>query len=121
MHIILWLLILNAVLGVALFEWTWKRTERQRTVCEERDSNFPGFRRLDVHLWIKWKFYPGACLWLIPRILQAIFAIACCYVSHQICYFGADWSKPLTGIRRWFWMKEYNFTTRTVLSSMGYR
>lgn len=121
MHFILWLLLLNAACGLAIFEWTWKRVERQRTICEERDSQWPGFRRVDVHLWKKWKFYPGACIWLIPRTILIMFTIFACFVTHHICYFCADWSKPLTGFRRWVWMKNYNWACRMALMCMGYR
>jgi len=38
MHCFVYVLAVNAVIGLLMFEWAWKRVERQRTVCEERDS-----------------------------------------------------------------------------------
>jgi hypothetical protein len=38
MNILLIVFAVQAILGVIAFEWAWKRTERQRTTVEERDS-----------------------------------------------------------------------------------
>ena len=63
------LFILQGFLGVALFEWAWKTAERVRKGEEKMMQEFPYFRRLDVHLWSRWKFYPGCFIMLVPRTL----------------------------------------------------
>jgi hypothetical protein len=88
MNILLIVFAVQAILGVIAFEWAWKRTERQRTTVEERDSQFPAFRRLDVHLWRKLKFYPGAIFVLIPRLLVAFFTLFGSYFIQSFLYLG---------------------------------
>ena len=52
-----------------MIEWAWYKTKRYRDGNEARDSKYPGYRRLDVHKWARWKFYPGALLILPARAL----------------------------------------------------
>lgn len=58
-----------------------------------------------MHLWKKWKFYPGAILWLTPRIVLIISNLIYILIGTRIAYFGKDVSRPLTGFRRKVWMK----------------
>ena len=57
--------------GLALFEWAWASVKSIRDVNEERDSQFPAFRRLDAKKWNKFRFYLGAVTILPLRILIA--------------------------------------------------
>ena len=43
--------VLNAALGHLLFERAWARTKRHRETNEERDKNFPAWRRNDAPKW----------------------------------------------------------------------
>ena len=43
------IIVINAAVGLTLFEMTWKKLERLRNVVEERDSQFQPFRRWDIH------------------------------------------------------------------------
>jgi len=61
--------ILQGCLGIYLVELSLKRMKRAIEVVEERDSLFPSYRRLDVQNWKRSVFYPGAFLFLIPRLL----------------------------------------------------
>jgi hypothetical protein len=54
------LLVLNALIGAAMLEFAWSASSRHREVNEERDKNFPAWRRLDAHKWSKWAMYPLA-------------------------------------------------------------
>jgi hypothetical protein len=54
------LLVLNALIGAAMLEFAWSASSRHREVNEERDKNFPAWRRLDAHKWNKWAMYPLA-------------------------------------------------------------
>ena len=78
MHWLVYMFAINAICGLLMFEWAWMRVKRQRTICEERDSQFPGFRRIDVPKWRKWKFQLGACLWLFPRAIIAVVTLIQC-------------------------------------------
>lgn len=56
---------MNALVGLALFEFAWASTKRYRTVDEARDSRFPALRRNDVKNWSRLKLMPVA-LTLMP-------------------------------------------------------
>ena len=45
------ILTLNAVLGLAFFEWTWQKTGRYRNPIKELDAQFPELARLDAKKW----------------------------------------------------------------------
>ena len=96
------------------------RTVRQRTVDEARDSQFPGFRRVDVHLWSRAKFYPGAVFVLVPRMFAAFIGLALSYVTQGLLYFGVSKEVPLSGVRRWLWLKHMDFITSVFLRVLGY-
>ena len=66
------LLITNAILGLAWFEWAWWKNRRFRKPIPELEALLPAFRRTDAHRWSKWKFYPGAMTVLIPRFLFGV-------------------------------------------------
>ena len=58
----------QAILGLIALEYAWCRLKRIREVDEDRDSQFPAFRRVDVKNWSKLKFYPGAMLTMPSRL-----------------------------------------------------
>ena len=43
-----------------------------KSVDEQRDEQFPAFRRLDAKLWHRCKFYPGAMFSMPARMLTLI-------------------------------------------------
>ena len=45
------LTLINALIGLLSFEWAWYSLKPVREVNEERDSQYPAFRRLDVRKW----------------------------------------------------------------------
>ena len=49
--------ILNFLLGHGLLTWAWHNTQRIRQVDEERDSQFPAYRRVEAKNWEKWRHY----------------------------------------------------------------
>ncbi len=90
----------QGILGVCLFEWAWKQTERVRLAEEDMMREFPSFRRLDAHLWSRKKFYPGCFLMLVPRtvfIFGSVFFVGGC---QRLLFAGQDMSVPLGGWRR---------------------
>lgn len=53
----------NAVLGIALFELAYSQiAPRIKDGNEERDKIYPVFRRTDTRKWSRLSFYPGAIL-----------------------------------------------------------
>merc|ERR1712241_1147571 len=71
-------------------------------VVEERDSQFPSWRRLDVKYWKRSAFYPGAFFLMVPRIFGLIFTFLSKGIGMRLCYVGRGqpFDKPLKGIRR---------------------
>ena len=86
------LLIINAVLGLIMFEYAWGATKRHRQVDEERDKRFPAFRRLDVPRWNKMLMYPAAATILVPRCMLFIGGTIAHVVLHKILFLGTDLS-----------------------------
>ena len=66
-RLLLGVFIAQGICGVILFEWAWKKTERVRLGEKAMFDEFPSFKRLDLHLWCRSKFYPGCVILLIPR------------------------------------------------------
>jgi hypothetical protein len=72
-----------------------------REVNEERDSQYPAYRRWDVNKWAKWKFYPGAILLLPLKFVMVVMVLLVLYVIVRIVTIGHDFSKD-DPIRGWF-------------------
>ena len=70
---ILLLLVVNAVAGILIVEWILNKCSPILKINEERDSKYPAYRRHDTHLWTRWRLYPGAMTYLIPRTVIAVF------------------------------------------------
>jgi hypothetical protein len=90
---------------------------------EERDKNYPAFRRYDSKNWRRWKFYPGAMLWMPSRILA--YAISCTSIgilcAPLTC--GHDFKKgPMKkGCMRTFVKWIYKTLTSLALATTGVR
>ena len=66
-NIIYFFLVAQAIIGFFAIEWAFSRNTRFMTLDEERDKNYPAFRRYDSKNWKRWKFYLGAMLWMPTR------------------------------------------------------
>lgn len=88
--------------GIALFELSLHLMRRSINVVEERDSQFPSWRRLDVQYWKRSAFYPGAFLYMVPRCACLINTVISMTIGMRLCYVGSGlpFDKPLSGIRR---------------------
>lgn len=95
-------LVINAILGLILFEWAWKKTGRFRNPINELNAQFPELARLDAPLWQKWKLYPGAVTLLIPRLFLMTFSGIIMVVLLNVILIGHDSSSPITGCRKAF-------------------
>lgn len=92
----------NALIGIALFEWAYYQTRRHRKVDEERDSLFPAWRRLDVKRWSRLKLYPCAITIMPVRLIWAAFSFIFLFLMAKICYRKNDSNKPLSCRRKFF-------------------
>ncbi len=97
-HAIIWP-VLNALIGLLIFELSWKKTRPIREIDEARDSKYPSFRRYDAKLWQRWKFYPGALTLMFPRLILVILNLVLCWILTLIITIGFDMEQPLTGWR----------------------
>ena len=66
------MLCVNAVIGLILFEWAWFRMRRFRKPNKDLDVIYPAYRRDDALKWSKMKLYPGALTLLVPRLFIAV-------------------------------------------------
>ena len=65
------------------------------------------FRRLDAEKWRKWKFYPGAMFFLVPRLLILVILAIILLILLTIFLLGHDKTKPMSGFRRWIVRRIY--------------
>ena len=66
--ILIYYLVLSAILGLIAFEYSWAITYNLRKGRKDLDELHPAQVRRD-DLSQKWKFYPGAMVLFIPRLL----------------------------------------------------
>jgi len=97
-HAIIWP-VLNALIGIIIFELSWKKTKPIREIDEARDSRYPSFRRYDAVMWKRWKFYPGAITFMFPRLLLVLLNLGLSWILTLIITIGFDMDQPLTGWR----------------------
>ncbi len=93
MNTILVLVLLNFLLGLSLFEWSWTKSTRVRYALESRDSLFPAWRRKDVFQWSKLKMYPFALTIMPIRICLFLSLLVATYVGTRIIF----WRTEITG------------------------
>ena len=75
----------------------------------------PSFRRKDVHLWRKWRFYLGAMTVCIPRMIGGIITGLIIVIEINLCMIAHDRSKPLSdGCRKWCLKWVYNIGARAL-------
>lgn len=82
----------QAVLGIIMIEYAWSRNKRFLIQDEERDKNYPLFRRHDSKYWARWKFYPGAILWLPTRFFGLIIIALTFNIIASLLTCGHDFS-----------------------------
>ena len=84
------LMLLNSLLGLVLFEWSWLKSARVRKVVASRDGLFPAWRRNDVSHWSKLKMYPSALTIMPVRIVLFMFLLVATYVGTRIIFWKTD-------------------------------
>ena len=62
---------------------------------------FPGYRRLDVKNWSRWKFYPGALFLMPTRAFLMCLMVLICASTMYIASCCHDFKKgPVSGFRK---------------------
>lgn len=91
---------LNAILGLIIFEYCWYKMWRFRQPIKELEDLMPAYRRYDSNKWSKWKFYPGAVTCMLPRFIFGVscFAFLCVFLFFALI--GQSMDKPISGCRR---------------------
>lgn len=99
---VLWIyLAAQAIIGIILIECSWSMTSRYRNENKDRDESYPTARRLDVGRWARWKFYPGAMLFLLTRVILFIVMLLLLSIIVKLLSIGHDFKKgPLKGCRK---------------------
>ena len=82
------LLIVNAVVGLYLFESAYYRLRRFRNPNKDLDALYPAYRRDDAAKWQKWRLYPGALTILIPRLFLSVLILLNCVLWLSIFMIG---------------------------------
>ena len=66
--------------GLIIFEWAYQKVKPIREINEERDSQYPAYRRLDVKNWARWKFWFGAMTWMQIRLIMPMLILFLQYI-----------------------------------------
>ena len=94
------LLIINALVGLVMFEFAWAATKRYRKLDELRDSRFPAWRRNDVKNWSRLKLYPTALTIMPFRVISFVVANVIVALINKVILLGLDLEKPIPVSRR---------------------
>ena len=94
-------LVFNAVIGLISFEWAWYTTRRHRKPILELSAQFPELCRNDAPKWKKWKHYPGAITFLVPRFVICLALGLLMALVIKLCLIGYGRERPLEGCRKW--------------------
>ena len=94
------LLCLNALVGLAALEWAWAKFLRYRQPIAEVNAAYPGLRRTDCPQWSKWRFYPGALLAFLPRLVMFASSLICLGFFLRVASVGQAEDKPISGLRK---------------------
>jgi len=62
-------MVIQAIIGLLLFEWAWGKTARVRECPKSLNHKFHSFARLDAHKWRRWKLYPCALTTMPSRVV----------------------------------------------------
>ena len=92
-------LIFSTSIGFCFFEIAWSRIVRYRDLDDERDSNFPAWRRMDVKNWHKVYFYLGALTIFTTKMIICLGSLAVCAGLLKVIALGHQYGTPMVGVR----------------------
>ena len=93
------LFLVNALVGIALLEWAWYKSRRFRQPIHELTEKFPWWSRPDAPKWKKWKLYPGAATFLVPRLALLVLTTFLTLILINVLLIGHNRNDPITGFR----------------------
>ena len=94
-----WVLIINGIVGLVLFEYAYHKTRRFRNPNKDLDELYPAYRRRDALNWSKLRFYPGAIFLFIPRFVATLILLILGVIIMNILMIGYQRGTPITGCR----------------------
>ena len=107
------ILVFNALVGIFILERTWKRVSRFRNPPSmELEELFSAHSRKDALNWKRWKLYPGAMFFLVPRMVFCLVSLLLCVLCTKIFLCGHKQNVPLHGCRKKMINWSYNFFIR---------
>jgi len=86
-------MVIQAIIGLILFEYFWAKTKRYREINKKRDEKFPEYRRNDAKYWTRARFYPGALLTMPTRLVIHFGCLICAMISVNVFTLGHDFNK----------------------------
>ena len=95
------IIILNGILGLAIFEFVWFKTRRFRKPIKELELQLPECKRDDGKKWVKWKHLTGAVTLLIPRFLAVASIILGSAFVINILMIGHVEGQPIKGWKKY--------------------
>ena len=108
------LLIINAAVGLVLFEKSYYRLRRFRNPNKDLDALYPAYRREDAAKWQKWRLYPGALTILVPRLFLSVLILLNCVLWLSVFMIGHKKDMPITGCRKRALQFVYKFTVHAI-------
>ena len=115
-------MIINAIIGIAIFEYAYWLSRRIRDGDEDRDSKFPAMRRTDTRKWRRWKFWPFAMTLLPLRIFTLLYMAIIIVLKFKFLGCGHDFNKgPLkAGFLKSFLYKWVRLSDYLLLANCGF-
>ena len=86
-------IIVQAIIGLAAFEWAYWKVSRFREIDEEREEYFKAIARQDAPYWARWKFYPLAMFAFMTRVILLTTGLIVLFVSISFLCIGHDFDK----------------------------
>ena len=80
--------VVQGLIGVALLEWSWAKTNRLRNAEPEMIAQFPDWTKPGIEKWQRYKFYPGCFLMLIPRVIYIFIVLFWIGFWQKLLYLG---------------------------------
>ena len=93
-------MIANALFGIICLEYALSKTKKHRIADEERDKNYPAFRRYDAPKWSRPRLYPLAMTILPTRFFLFAGGFVHLGIVLSILTIGVDVREPEPGRQR---------------------
>ena len=114
--------VVSAIIGILSVEYAFAQTKRARNVDEKRDGAYPLCRRLDVQRWARWKFYPGAMLFMPLRVVAALLVFLLLALTAKVMSAFHNFERgPIIGLRKVVIKRVLHYEALLLLAIAGMR